>query len=306
MHWISTNFWSGRRVLVTGASGFIGAWVVDHLSHVGAEVHAVGHTRLPNTGHVRSVTALPGDAAALVSRTKADTIFHLAAPIILEDDASAESELSIGVVDATTALIAAVDQTPARLVCVGTCAEYGGAPAPYTEDSTPEPRSAYGRAKLAATAAALSAGHTVVRPFRALGPGDTRSVVAAAAQAACSGQPFAMTTGTQVREWNHVSAIAKGIIAAGAHDGAAGQVINLGGGASESVRAVVEQVFAHAGADPSSILIGARDQRPGEVPLLAGHHGRAAALWGTITQPSLSETLAESVHWTRRQMGGAA
>ena len=54
------------------------------------------------------------------------------------------------------------------------------------------------------------------------------------------------------------------------------------------------------------LRVGARPQRPGEVPLLSGNHERSRALWGVLPQPDLSVTLAEAVDWTRRQQDGAA
>lgn len=305
MHWISADFWRERRVLVTGASGFIGTWVAHLLTEAQAEVYAVGHTRTPSAGHQRTRADLLGSAKAVIAWSRPEVIFHLAAPVLLESDA-AEDVLQRGVVGVTTELLAAIQGEPTRMIYAGSCAEYGRVPAPYAEDQVPAPTSAYGRAKSTASAQVLELGHTVVRPFRAIGPGDTSSVVAAAAQAALSGQPFEMTTGEQVREWNHVSAIARGIIAAGAHENAAGCALNLGGGQTSSVRSVVEQVFTLAGADLGQLRVGARPQRPGEVPLLSGNHERSRALWGVLPQPDLSVTLAEAVDWTRRQQDGAA
>ena len=305
VHWVSADFWRGRRVLVTGASGFIGTWVADLLVESEAEVYAIGHTQLPTVGRERARAVLPQDADKVIAWAQAEVVFHLAAPILLESSAE-ESVLEEGIVHATSALLTAIEGTPTRFVYTGSCAEYGEAAAPYSECSTPLPGSPYGRAKLAATELVRAAGHTVVRPFRAIGAGDTRSVVAAAARAALSGEPFEMTTGEQVREWNHVGAIARGIIAAGAHDGALGRIVNLGGGETASVRAVVEEIFTLAEANLSALKPGARPHRAGEVPLLAGDHQCSRSLWGDIPQPPLTETLTEALSWTRRQQDGAA
>ena len=305
MHWTSADFWRERRVLVTGASGFIGTWVADLLSKAEAEVYAIGHTQLPTSGHHQARAVLPDEAEEVIAWSRPEVVFHLAAPVLPEADAE-EEVLEEGIVKATSGLVAAIRGAPIRMVHAGSCAEYGTAHAPYKEDTKPSPSTPYGCAKLIASQHVLAAGHTVVRPFRAIGPGDTRSVVATATRAALSGTIFKMTTGEQVREWNHVGAVAQGIVAAGAHHGATGRAVNIGGGETASVRAVVGQVFKLAGADPADLRIGARPQRPGEVPLLSGEHQLAQTLWGAIQQPSLKETLAETVHWMRQRQDGVA
>jgi len=211
-----------------------------------------------------------------------------------------------GIVDATQAISAASASSRAQLVHIGTCAEYGRCPAPHNEDHTPQPVSPYGVLKLAATQSALAAGATVVRPFRAIGPGDSQSVVVPAARAAKSAQPFAMTEGSQIREWHHVQAIATGIVAAGAHPEARGLVINIGGGETRSVHGVVESIFRAAGSPLDLIQRGAREPRQGEVPRLTGDHTRARSLWGEIQQPSLDETLRETIAWLETARGDAA
>jgi len=145
----------------------------------------------------------------------------------------------------------------------------------------------------------------VVRPFRAYGPGDTQSVVAAACRAALTGAPFPMTDGAQVREWNHVDAIAAGILAAGAHPDAAGRVLNLGGGERRSVRGLVEAVYRLAGADPALVQPGALPRRAGEVERFWGDHTAAEALWGPLPHTSLDDGLADTLAWHRARLDGA-
>ena len=308
MTWVSAEHWRGRRVLVTGATGFLGAWVSQALVESGAEVHGTGHQRTPLNVHHAHRAYLPRDAAAVVEHSSPEVIFHLASPIVMRPSPAQVDTLKDEIVGATEALLSAASAAGARLVHVGTCAEYGDAPAPHKEEGPAQPTNPYGVLKLEATRCvqASPVAAAVVRPFRAIGPGDTASVVAAAAKAALTGSSFEMTEGSQVREWNHAQAIATGIVAAGAHPGAVGQVINLGGGESRSVYDVVRAVFEAAGASASLIRRGARPQRLGEVALLTGRHSRATALWGSIPQPSLDETIAQAVAWMRAQIGDAA
>ena len=124
--------------------------------------------------------------------------------------------------------------------------------------------------------------------------------------AAISGQPFAMTEGSQVREWNHVKAVATGIVTAGAHPEARGIVVNIGGGEARSVHGVVESIFRAVGAPTDLIRRGELSPRLGDVQELIGDHTRAEGLWGTIPQPSLDETLRQTIEWLESARGDAA
>ena len=135
----------------------------------------------------------------------------------------------------------------------------------------------------------------VVRPFRAIGLGDRSSVVSLAARAAVRNEDLALTDGLQVREWNDVSAIAHGLLAAAAHPDALGQVLNLGGGPQLSVRAIVETVFDLAGGDRGRLRFGALPRRGGEVPLFCGDHRRSTALLGPLPHPPLEQTLHDAL-----------
>jgi UDP-glucose 4-epimerase len=305
---LSADYWRGRRVLVTGASGFLGTWLCQLLMAEGATVHGQGRRNRPAHTHHPLQASLPEEAAALVASVAPDTIFHLASPIYFGEDAQDLARLGQGIVDATEALLAAATGRNIRFVHAGTCAEYGRAPAPHREDGPTIPINTYGTLKTEATSRVLAAPFdvTVVRPFRAIGPGDSTSVVAGAARAALRRRPFEMTEGRQIREWNHAATIAQGIMMAGSHPAAIGQVLNLGGGESRSVYGVVKAVFEAAGADVNLIQRGARPSRPNEPALLSGDHSKTCGLWGSLAQPSLDQTLAEAVQWTRTHLGCVA
>src|SRR5260370_31687282 len=74
---------AGRRILVTGASGFIGSHLCRSLSDTGAEVHGV--SRIPRTGVEKGLRWWQGDLAGpaisrkLFSTIKPEIIFHLSA-----------------------------------------------------------------------------------------------------------------------------------------------------------------------------------------------------------------------------------
>ena len=236
---------------------------------------------------------LPQDARALVERIRPEVVFHLAAPVN-PDGAKDEDTARSAIVDGTTEILSACAKTGARLVHIGTCAEYGPVSTPYRESQECQPAGLYGQLKYEASCRVTSAKGvvwSVLRPFRSIGPGDSQSVVALAAHAAVQRLPFEMTDGLQVREWNDVRAVAQAVVAAGAHPGAIDQIINVGGGPRMSVRSIVERVYALAGVDTSLVRAGARPRRAHEVDSLFGDHSKATVLWGPIKQPELDQLL---------------
>jgi len=252
---------------------------------------------------------LPDEARHVIERVSPSVVFHLAAPVNPDLGGHAQQVFRDGIIAGTAAVVDGCSAIGARLVHVGSCAEYGSVPAPYSEEQRCAPHGEYGRLKHEASEVVRgndTVEWSIVRPFRSLGPGDDASVVAAAARAALQSEVFEMTDGAQVREWNHVDAVARGIVAAGSHPGAVRQLINVGGGPRVSVRQVVERIFVLANADPSLVRIGARPRRPHEVNQLFGDHARAEGLWGVVQQPTLDETLEAVLSWQRSQIGGAA
>src|SRR4051812_12430783 len=76
--------WSGKRVLVTGASGFIGSHLVRRLTDWGAEVHGVSRRARTSLGCATWSTVDLTDAAAcveLIHTTAPDVVFHLASAV---------------------------------------------------------------------------------------------------------------------------------------------------------------------------------------------------------------------------------
>ncbi len=297
----------GRRVLVTGASGFIGQALCHRLLEAGAAVTGVAHQRpLPDGVPGEAIDLVEG-IGAVVAALHPDVLIHLAAPVVLDRDPALYPRLRRGLLDSTEAVARACLARDVRLLHVGTCEEYGDGAAPFHEAQAARPVSPYSALKAAASAYVGMLGRvaglraTIVRPFRTYGPGDRSSVVAAACRAALAGQPLPLTDGAQIREWNHVDGMVVGLMAAAAHPGAVGRLLNLGGGPRAAVRDLVARVFALAGADPGLLRVGALPRRPGEVDRFWGDHSAAEALFGPLPQPSLDEGLRDCLDWWAQQ-----
>ena len=253
----------GERVIVTGATGFIGraltrAWLAD-----GATVTALVREkpgRQLGQGAPQGAEAVEVDlryAAGVrraVEAAQPTLVVHLAA-VGVTDPFLPIGEALRGNLEATINLIKAVSGR-CRVVVARTPGEI---------DSI----NTYAAAKAAAWQFCRMFHRTqgwpitAVMPFQVYGPEQpAKTVIGAAVTAAKAGDNFAATPGEQMRDWIYIDDVTAGIIAASRAGRIDGRTIELGTGVGTSVREVVEKVFKLAG--QGRPLIGALPQRSGE------------------------------------------
>jgi nucleoside-diphosphate-sugar epimerase len=164
-----------RRVVVTGATGFIGRHVSRYLVASGADVRAV--LRLESTqmapAGVETVRA-PLEPSALEAAFRgADVVVHLAG-VTSAVRPQMYTEVNV---EGARAVATAAHQAGARLIHISSLAAAGPAPAgaPRREDDPPAPITPYGRSKLAGEGVVASTSGlrwTILRPAVVYGPGD--------------------------------------------------------------------------------------------------------------------------------------
>jgi dihydroflavonol-4-reductase len=173
----------GRIAFVTGATGFVGRHLVDHLTseswRVRALVRASSDTRYLEARGIELVRGGLDSSAALVDGVSgADTVFHLAAVTAARTAAEYERANAAGT-GAVVEAIRAAPARPRRLVYLSSYAATGpatgGIPRPLA--ATPEPLTAYGRTKLRGERLASEAVRdgtevVVLRAPAVYGPGD--------------------------------------------------------------------------------------------------------------------------------------
>lgn len=303
---------AGRRVLVTGAAGFLGSHLVSRLIEAGAEVCALDQPNARGWSRVERETlaaTLRTDVRTLAEPIHdrllgdIDAIFHLAAVGVVGETGDVR-ELATGNIDSTLAGLLAAQRLGSRFLYCGSCFEYG-AGAGWTEQALPAPTTEYGAAKaggwLLANAFARRTGVEVIslRPFTMYGPMEPPSrLVPSVVRHALAGRPIDLTPGQQTRDFVYVQDVADAFVVAATTDAAVGGTFNICTGTAVSVRDVVLKVLEYT-ESRAEARFGALAYRPSELPVLSGDPTHAAQVLGWRARVSLDDGLARTVAWFR-------
>ncbi|MDI1449211.1 GDP-mannose 4,6-dehydratase [Polyangium sp. 6x1] len=310
----ASSFYAGKRVVVTGAGGFIGSHLVEALVREGANVRAlVRYTSSSQRGHLDRVpaTALANvevvlgnveDAACVRKLVRgADVVFHLAALIGIPYSYVAPHQYVATNVSGTLNVLEAVREHGARMVHTSTSETYGSARyAPIDEAHPLTGQSPYSATKIAADKLAesyfLSFGTPVatIRPFNTYGPRQSsRAFIPSVMKQLAAGRDVVRVGSTRPkRDLNFVEDTVAGFLAVGASDRALGQVINVGSGRTISMGELAELIFTISG-KPARLETDETRVRPdaSEVELLLADGRKAKELVGYEPRVTLEEGL---------------
>lgn len=269
------------KVLVTGASGFIGGHLVARLLERGHDVHALvrrssrldGFDPARVTLHFGDVT----DAAALAAAARgSDALYHFAALIRARNAAEYDAVNFGGTRNAAAALVGAA--AGARLVYCSSLAAGGPMPEgrPVRADDPPRPISAYGRTKLKGEEIVRerlgATGWTILRPPPVYGPRDRETLTLFRAMKRGL-MPFP-GDGSQIVPMVHAEDVALAAVLAGERPESSGRVYYVTDGEPRSFRGVLETMAE---------VMGVRPFRLGTpVPLLE-LLGFVSEAWGSLS-----------------------
>lgn len=297
-----------NRVLVTGATGFIGRNTLAPLAARGFDIHAVT-SRKPSSEFADAVEwhradlLDPDGAAAAVEATQPTHLLHLA--WYSEHGAFWGSAENLRWVEASLRLLRAfADAGGQRAVVAGTSAEYDWSHRRLIEDETPlAPATLYGAAKQAlatvATAFASRAQFELAwgRVFFLYGPGeDSRRLVSSVARALVKGETAQCSDGHQVRDFLHVQDVAEAFVAL--LDSAASGAVNIASGEPVAVREVVTMLGELAGR-PDLVALGALPPRPGDPGELVADTQKLIGEVRWRPRRSLETGLRDTLDWWR-------
>lgn len=252
-----------KKILVTGADGFIGSHLSEMLVRHGVRVKALSlYNSFNSWGWLEDVSCL-NDLEVITGDVRdphflkkvtqdVDAVFHLAALIAIPYSYVApDSYVQTNVSGTLNVVQAALENGVERVIHTSTSEVYGTARhVPINEEHPLQPQSPYSATKIAADAIALSFFHafnlpvTIARPFNTYGPRQSaRAVIPAIITQILAGkQVIKLGRLHPTRDFNYVEDTCRGILALAECDAAIGQTVNIGSNSEISIGETVDLI----------------------------------------------------------------
>jgi nucleoside-diphosphate-sugar epimerase len=292
------------RVLVTGASGFVGRWAVTGLLRRGAEVFAMSRRPLVTPGANAAAGDLLDAAATrrIVTATRPDTILHCA--WMVEPGKFWGAAENLDWVAASMHLArAAAEAGAARFVGVGTCFEYAWPDAGVCDELTTAvtPTNLYAIAKdavrraLAGWAVQSQLSFAWARLFHLYGPFEHPSrLVSSIAINVARGEPAPISSGRAVRDYMDVRDAGDALAALAVSR--VENAVNIASGRPATVAEIADLIGRTAGRT-DLIARGSLPDRPDEPPRILAATQRLVTEVAAPPPRPLEQGLAEAYAW---------
>lgn len=315
--------WQGKKVLVTGAGGFIGSHLAERLVREGAEVRALVHYNALGrrgwldgselAGNMEIVAGDVTDAGSVRAAMRgASHVFHLAALIAIPYSYRAvASYVRTNVEGTLNVLQAALDLKVERLVHTSTSETYGTARyAPIDEAHPAQAQSPYAASKVAADQLALSFHRSfdlpvaVLRPFNTYGPRQSaRAVIPTVITQCLIGKTVKLGSLHPTRDLLFVTDTVEGFLAAGSAERAVGEAVHIGSGREISIGDLAQLIARLVGGE-IEIRSETERVRPerSEVERLLADASRAEELLDWRPRTALEDGLGITISWIREHL----
>ena len=308
-----------KKVLVTGADGFIGSHLTELLLKNDLEVVALSYYNsfnywgwLEGLTHHKNLTIISGDirdANFCDKITKnIDAIYHLAALIGIPYSYDApESYIDTNIKGTLNICQAALRNNVKRLIHTSTSEVYGTAQyVPIDEGHPKQPQSPYSASKIGADAIALSFFNsfelpiTVARPFNTFGPRQSaRAVIPSIiTQIAAGNKKLSLGDLSPTRDFNYVKDTFNGFWELANSENTIGEEINIATNSEISIKETVDKIVNFMNAEIEVETVNARIRpEKSEVHRLFGDNTKIKKLTNFSPNYSFDEGLKETIDW---------
>jgi UDP-glucose 4-epimerase len=305
-HSLVNSGFQGRRILVAGASGFIGRHLIRRLMQAGAEVLAVSRgCQSESTGPVRWCRADMRDLAAVKS------IFNDINPEIVyqlcgHPDGNRDLRLVLptlenDILTTVNLLLAAVEKPVRRFITTASLEE----PVPGEPPTSP-----YSAAKMSSVAYArmfhllYEVPVVILRPFMTYGPEQPeKKIIPYVIRSLLEGEVPKLGSGNRAVDWVYIDDVIDGFLAAAVSTGVEGGTFDLGTGEMVSIREVVNRLacLMESNVRPG---FGALPERPFEQIRVADtENAKLRLAWQA--KVSLNDGLAFTVDWWKQRISAS-
>jgi NAD dependent epimerase/dehydratase len=315
-----TENWMGRRVLVTGAGGFIGSHLVEYLVEAGANVRAfVRYNSRADSGLLRQLPPTLLNEVEIVAGDLCDpqavaqavagcrVVFHLGAIISIPYSYLHPTEtVATNVMGTLNVLNACRQHGVARLVHTSTSEVYGTArQVPMSEAHPLQGQSPYSASKIGADKLVesfyCSYGLPVVtvRPFNTYGPRQSaRAVIPTIITQALTQPQVKLGNLAARRDFTYISDTVHGFVRAALAPDVTGQVFNLGFGDDVTIGTLADKIITQVGRDVP-VVTDKQRLRPEKSEVQRLHSDNRRARHGLAWQPrvGLDEGLGRTIAW---------
>ena len=299
----------GTRVLVTGASGFIGGHLCKRLLAEGAIVQAVSRVR--QVSNSSRLSWIQGDLTEietvreLFKKGRPELVFHLASHVM--GAPGLEHVLPTfhhNLQTTVNLLVGAAEFGARRLVLTGSLVE----PEPGQMEKVPP--APYAAAKWAAGDyarmfhALYHVPATIARVFMVYGPGqtDTTKLIPYVILSALKGQKPRITSGERLIDWVFVDDVVSAFLFMANTPGIEGKTVDIGSGVLISIREIVQRTLAFVGVNVDAEF-GALPERPMEPKRVADIAASMESI-GWAPSTNLDDGLGQTVEWYRSKRAG--
>ena len=320
---MTNSFWNGKKVLVTGAGGFIGSQLTETLAQSGAAVRAFvrynsrrdpGLLRLADERVLREMEIIFGDIRDADAVTQAvrgcDLVFHLGALISIPYSYVHPREVAeVNWMGTLNVLTASRECGVGRVLHTSTSEVYGTAlRVPIDEDHPLQGQSPYSASKIGADKMAESfycafqLPVVTVRPFNTYGPRPSaRAVIPTIITQALALDEIRLGNLDTRRDFTFVSDTVRGFLCAAQAEQVEGETFNLGTGQEVTIRELLERILKIVGRD---VRVRVDDQRlrpeNSEVMRLLSNNQKARQRLHWQPEVSLEDGLEQTVAWIRQ------